>query len=337
MSSSATATFGLRHPLRTRNKPHNTAAFATQWIERLVFVIKKKTTQEQRGKAIMKKRLPQLQAQATVASTVPDSRVTSIAVSSQKGGVGKTTVSINLAHAFASAGTKTLLIDADPQGSVGLSLTRQSRLLTGFYDYLANPQITVEQLIIPTRLPTFSLMASGQASDYESGSGGMGAHLARVRSLIRSVAAQGFDLCLIDTAAGLFGVSGDVISSVDAIMIPQQSEPLGIRSVPKLLEGLNRLRVMNPRLSVLGICLTMVQHDLPESTEAAAALRQLLPPEMMFQTQIPRDGLFVRASARGLPAGALPEGAAAQQIFQSLRAEIETKLNPHSNFQPRPF
>jgi chromosome partitioning protein len=251
--------------------------------------------------------------------------VISIAVSSQKGGVGKTTLSINLAHAFARAGVRTLLVDADPQGSVGLSLTRQSRLLTGFYDYLSDPGIPLDRLIVPTRLETFSLVASGQASDYEAG-GGMGAHLARVRAFLRSAAARGFDLCLIDTAAGLFGVTGDVISSSDAIMIPQQAEPLGIRSVPKLLEGLNRLRVMNPRLSVLGVCLTMVQQELAESTEAAAALRQLLPPEMVFNTQIPRDGLFVRASARGLPVGVLEDGTGAQMVFDSLRMEIEGKL-----------
>ncbi|MGL5018403.1 MAG: ParA family protein [Luteolibacter sp.] len=252
----------------------------------------------------------------------------SIAVSSQKGGVGKTTVSINLAHSFARAGVRTLLVDADPQGSVGLSLTRQSRLLPGFYDYLADPGIPLERLIVPTRLETFSLVASGQASDYEAGSGGMGTHLARVRAFLRSVAAKGFDLCLIDTAAGLFGVTGDVIASSDAIMIPQQAEPLGIRSVPKLLEGLNRLRVVNPRLNVLGVCLTMVQKDLAESTEAAAALRQLLPQEMVFQTQIPRDGLFIRASARGLPIGVLEDGAGAQVVFDSLRVEIEAKFEP---------
>lgn len=253
----------------------------------------------------------------------------SIAVSSQKGGVGKTTVSINLAHSFARAGVKTLLVDADPQGSVGLSLTRQSRLLTGFYDYLADPGIPLDRLVVSTRLETFSLVASGLASDYEAG-GGMGAHLARVRAFLRSAAAHGFQLCLIDTAGGLFGVTGDVITSSDAVLIPQQAEPLGIRSVPKLLEGLTRLQVMNPRLSVLGVCLTMVQNELPESTEAAAALRGLLPPEMVFQTEIPRDGLFVRASARGLPIGALEDGFGAQMVFDSLRTEIEAKLKPTS-------
>lgn len=250
----------------------------------------------------------------------------SIAISSQKGGVGKTTVSVNLAHAFARAGVRTLLVDADPQGSVGLSLTRQSRLLSGFYDFLADPGIPLDRLIVPTRLETFSLVASGQASDYEAGSGGMGTHLARVRAFLRNVSGRGFDLCLIDTAAGLFGVTGDVIASSDAVMIPQQAEPLGIRSVPKLLEGLNRLRVMNPRLTVLGVVLTMVQNDLAESREAAAALRGLLPDEMVFNTQVPRDGLFVRASARGLPVGVLEEGAGAQTVFDSLRSEIESKL-----------
>lgn len=246
--------------------------------------------------------------------------------------MGKTTVSINMAHAFARAGVKTLLVDADPQGSVGLSLTRQSRLLAGFYDFLADPGISMDRLVVPTRLETFSLVASGQASDYEAGGGGTGAHLARVRAFLRSVEARGFDLCLIDTAAGLFGVTGDVISSSDAVLIPQQAEPLGIRSVPKLLEGLNRLRVMNPRLAVLGVCLTMVQHELAESREAALALRQLLPGDMVFRTQVPRDGVFVRASARGLPVGVLEDGAGAQVVFDSLRAEIESKLEQRGGY-----
>ena len=255
--------------------------------------------------------------------------MTSIAVSSQKGGVGKTTLSINLAHAFARVGVKTLLVDADPQGSVGLSLTRQSRLLTGFYDFLADPALPLKRLVVPTRLATFSLVASGQASDYEAGGGGTGSHLARVRAFLRAVADDGFEVCLIDTAAGLFGITSDVVASSDAILIPQQAEPLGIRSVPKLLEGLNRLRIMNPRLNVLGVCLSMVQPELADSRQIAAALRELLPPAWVFETQIPRDPLFLRASARGLPIGVLDGGGAVQRVFDDLRAETAAKLaNP---------
>lgn len=251
--------------------------------------------------------------------------MTSISVSSQKGGVGKTTLSINLAHAFARAGTRTLLVDTDPQGSVGLSLTRQSRLLNGFYDYLDDPAIPLDRLIVPTRLDTFSLVACGHAGEYEPG-GGMGAHLARIRGFLRAVAAMGYELCLFDTAAGLFGVTSDVVTSSDAVIVPQQAEPLGIRSVPKLLDGLNRLRVMNPRLNVLGVCLTMVQYDLEESVGAGNSLRQLLPEDLVFRTEVPRDGLFVKASARGLPVGVMEEGGATAATFDALRDEIDAKL-----------
>ena len=73
-------------------------------------------------------------------------------------------MAINLAHAFARSGRRTLLVDADPQGSVGLSLTRQSRLLSGFYDMIDDSSLGVDKLIVPTRLETLSVVPAGQAS-----------------------------------------------------------------------------------------------------------------------------------------------------------------------------
>jgi chromosome partitioning protein len=209
-------------------------------------------------------------------------------------------------------------------------------MLTGFYDYLADPGIPLDRILVPTRLETFSLVASGQASDYEVGGAPTGANLARVRSFLRAVEARGFDLCLVDTPAGLFGLTADIIASCDAVLVPQQAEPLGIRSVPKMLEGLNRLRVIHPRLVVLGVLMTMVQNELAESRESVLALRQLLPQDLVFRTVIPRDPLFVRASARGLPVGVLEDGAGALAVFDALRAEIEAKLERAGHLaQPR--
>ena len=154
----------------------------------------------------------------------------------------------------------------------------------------------------------------------------MGVSLHRVRGFLRDVAAQGFTVCIVDTAAGLFGATADVLSAATAVMVPQQAEPLGIRSVPKMLEALTRMRIVNPQLHILGVVLTMMQAKLPESRDTVQALRGLLPPELVMRTVVPRDDLFIRASARGLPVGVMDEGAQALAVFDRLRAEVEAKL-----------
>ena len=86
------------------------------------------------------------------------------------------------------------------------------------------------------------------------------------------------------------------------------------------------MRVVNSRLHVLGVVLTMVHRTLPESRESADALRSLLPAEMVMKTEVPRDDLFVRASARGLPVGVMDEGADVQAVFDKLRDELDRRM-----------
>ncbi|MFC4993086.1 ParA family protein [Rubritalea tangerina] len=252
--------------------------------------------------------------------------MTSIVVSSQKGGVGKTTVSINLAYAFARAGWNVLLVDSDPQGSVGLSLTRQSRKLLGFFDYLGDEGRSFDSLIVPTRMETLSMVPAGQGEGYELGGGYSESVAKRVDAFLGEAEIKGYDICIMDSAAGLFGITRDVLVCADAVLVPQQAEPLGIRSIPKMLQGLTELRSQNEKLQILGVLLTMVQRDLVESAEAANGMRQLLPSAMVMEAEVARDDLFLKASGKGVPVGVLQGATSLLDTFNSLRMEIESKL-----------
>ena len=240
--------------------------------------------------------------------------------------MGKSTLCVNLAYALACRGWNTLLVDTDPQGAVGLSLTRTSRSKVGFFDFLTG-RVPLERTILSSRLPELSILPAGQ---YDAcARQGLPLHEApeRLADLLRSAELRGVECLVVDTAAGLAGLTEAVVKACDYVVVPQQAEPLAVRSLPHLLETLARFRSEGAAVKVAGILLTMVMNDHEMSLKVAREIRELLPQDLLFKQSIPRMGSFLEASALGVPVALLKRNPPPEALlFEQVAAELEERI-----------
>ena len=250
-----------------------------------------------------------------------------LAIASQKGGVGKTTVCINLAHALARRGWNTLVVDTDPQGGIGLCLSRSTRHKRGFYDFLAHGSGQARSFILPTRLPEFSIMPAGQTEAFIKQGSPLDETPERITDLLRQLDLNRYDCVMFDTAAGLNGITEIIVRHSDFVMVPQQAEPLAVRSLPLMMETLARFRKEGSPVRVAGILLTMLQSNHEASVKVATELQQMLPARLLLNPSVPRDAMFLDASALGLPLALMRRNPPPiALLFDQLAAELEERL-----------
>ena len=249
-----------------------------------------------------------------------------VAVASQKGGVGKTTLALNTAFALAKRHRKTLLIDGDPQGSVGYSIKGGLHQGPGLAQVLAGTH-SLGDAVVSTRLDAFDILPVGNLPASESFSWSAGLEDgAQVGSLLEEARGR-YEVILVDTPPALGGVTLGVMRHADYVVVPLQAEPLAARSVRSLLEALEDLRTAGGKARLAGIVLTMLQSREDASLAVAEESWRLFPPSMVFEASVPRDSALLRASAAGVPAGLLhrqPPAVAA--VFDQVAAELETKI-----------
>jgi len=212
-----------------------------------------------------------------------------IAISNQKGGVGKTTTAVNLSAALAKTGHRVLVVDLDPQGnaSSGLGYPR-SRVTMGIYDALLGYR-DIESVLLPTEMDTLHLIpASRDLVGAEVELVDEPGRERRLRKILNRVR-DAYDWIVIDCPPSLGLLTLNALTAADSVLIPLQAEYYAMEGLGELLRTVGAVRKsLNPDLVREGIVLTMVDTRNNLCREVVAQTRELFEGEV-FETSIPRN------------------------------------------------
>jgi chromosome partitioning protein len=214
-----------------------------------------------------------------------------IAVANQKGGVGKTTTSVNLAAAVAEAGHSVLLLDLDPQGNASSALGLETGEGSSLYAALVG-ETPVEQLIQETRLANLAgIPADLDLAGAEIEVARMDNHLSQLRKVLEPVRHSGrFEFIILDCPPSLGILMTNALSAADELLIPIQCEYYALEGLGKLVGVMDQIRSSgaNPDLSMSGLLMTMLDVRTNISASVVRDVREHFE-EVVFDTAIPRS------------------------------------------------
>ena len=250
-----------------------------------------------------------------------------IAITNQKGGVGKTTTAVNLAYYIAKAGKKTLLIDFDPQGNAtsGLSIVKQDLKLT-MADVVME-LVTLDQVVLPTKYSNFFLAPStSHLADTEVQLAQADRRFSRLKNAIES-STGGYDVIIIDNPPSLSLLTVNGIVAAKYVLLPVQAEFYALEGLGQLLESMKLIRKgMNPTLELLGVLPTMMDTRTTLSGQVHEEIKNHFPGKV-FNTVIPRNIRLAEAPSHGLPIGAYDRFSKGARAYKSFTREVISRAN----------